>query len=142
VTTGSGSNFIAGDGVSATYSRVSGEPVGPYAITATLSAATAGALDNYIINNTAATFTISQRSASVTPNAASKVYGDADPAFSGTLTGFVPADGVTAAYSRTAGRKCRGKPVYDLGSAFTGGCSVELQHHRTTRRTSQSRRRS
>ena len=41
--------------------------------------------------------------APVTPNAASKVYGDVDPAFSGALTNFLPADGVTATYSRTAG---------------------------------------
>lgn len=46
---------------------------------------------------------INQRPASVTPNAASKVYGDVDPAFSGALTNFLPADGVTATYSRTAG---------------------------------------
>jgi hypothetical protein len=39
----------------------------------------------------------------VTPAAASKVYGDGDPVLSGTLTGFVPGDGVTATYSRTSG---------------------------------------
>jgi MBG domain (YGX type) len=51
------------------------------------------------------TFIINKAAASVTPNAASKVYGAADPAFTGTLTGFLAADGVTATYTRTAGQE-------------------------------------
>ena len=41
LTTGSGSNFVAADGVTATYSRAAGETVlgGPYHITATLTPA-------------------------------------------------------------------------------------------------------
>ena len=41
--------------------------------------------------------------ASVTPNAASALYGTPDPPFTGTLAGFLPADGVTASYSRAPG---------------------------------------
>jgi hypothetical protein len=37
----------------------------------------------------------------VTPAAASKYCGQPDPSFTGTLTGFLAADNVTAAYSRT-----------------------------------------
>src|SRR5438270_10138890 len=33
----------------------------------------------------------------------SKTYGAVDPALTGTLVGFLDADGVTASYSRTAG---------------------------------------
>ena len=53
LTTGSGNNSIASDGVTATYSRVAGETVAgnPYHITATLSATVVGALDNYTITN-------------------------------------------------------------------------------------------
>ena len=58
LTTGSGSNFIAADGVSASYSRVTGEAAGTYHITATLSATVASDLSNYSITNTGATFTI------------------------------------------------------------------------------------
>jgi hypothetical protein len=58
---------------------------------------------NYNNKSGSVNVVINQRPASVTPNAASKIYGDVDPAFSGTLTGFLPADGVTATYSRTAG---------------------------------------
>src|SRR5205823_8505580 len=45
LTTGSGSSFLASDGVSATYTRAPGETVAgsPYHITATLSATIAGA---------------------------------------------------------------------------------------------------
>jgi hypothetical protein len=110
LTTGSGTNFIAADNVTATYSRTAGETVlgGPYHITATL--APTAVLSNYNITNTGASFTINARNASVTPNAASKTYGDADPAFTGTLINFVAADGVTATYSRTAGETVAGSP--------------------------------
>jgi hypothetical protein len=47
--------------------------------------------------------TITKIPASVTPAAAGKVYGEADPGLTGALSGFVESDGVTAAYSRTAG---------------------------------------
>src|SRR4029077_20302855 len=57
---------------------------------------------NYTITSNTAAFTISPRAASVTPNAAGKIYGDADPALTGTLAGFLGADGVSAVYSRTA----------------------------------------
>ena len=78
--TGTLSGFLAADGVTATYSRTAGETVagGPYTISATLSPA--GVLGNYTITYNTANFTISQGDASVTPNAASKTYGAADPA--------------------------------------------------------------
>ena len=57
LTTGSGSNFLASDGVGATYTRVAGETVGGYHITANLTSTVAGALNNYTITNTGATFT-------------------------------------------------------------------------------------
>ena len=101
---------MAADGITATYSRTAGETVAgsPYTISATLSPA--GELGNYDITYNTANFTINAKAASVTPNAASKTYGDADPAFTGTLTGFLAADGVTATYSRTAGETVAGSP--------------------------------
>src|SRR5439155_1907565 len=98
------------DGVTASYSRTAGETVlgGPYTISATLSPA--AVLSNYSITYNTANFTIDAKAASVTPNAASKTYGDADPAFTGTLTGFLAADGVTAIYGRTAGETVLGSP--------------------------------
>jgi len=108
--TGTLSGFLAADGVTATYSRTSGETVlgSPYTISATLSPA--GVLSNYNITYNTAAFTITPKPASVTPNPASKTYGDGDPAFTGTLSGFLAADGVTATYSRTAGETVAGSP--------------------------------
>ena len=75
--TGTLSGFLAADGVTATYSRTAGETVlgGPYTISATLSPA--AALTNYNITYNTASFTITTRPASVTPDAASKEYGAA-----------------------------------------------------------------
>jgi MBG domain (YGX type) len=102
--------FMAGDAVTAAYSRTPGETVAssPYSITAVL--APAAVLGNYTITYSTAAFTINKAVASVTPNAASKTYGTADPALSGSLTGFVAGDGVTAAYSRTPGATVAGGP--------------------------------
>ncbi|MBI4888823.1 MAG: MBG-2 domain-containing protein, partial [Acidobacteria bacterium] len=108
--TGALTGFLAADGVRATYSRTSGETVAgsPYTISAVLSPA--GVLGNYAITYTTATFAITQRTASVTPAAASKTYGDADPSLTGALTGFLAADGVSATYSRTSGETVAGSP--------------------------------
>src|SRR5207249_5439375 len=63
LTTGSGSNFIAADNVTATYSRVAGEnaSLATYHITAAL--APAAVLGNYNITNAGAEFTINKRNA-------------------------------------------------------------------------------
>ena len=83
--------------------------VGTYAVTA-----------NFVPNDTAnyhtltalsaGNFTISQKAASVSPVAAGKTYGDADPALTGSLSGFILADAVTAVYSRTVGDTVLGSP--------------------------------
>src|SRR5207245_6437626 len=115
--TGTLLGFLAGDGVTATYGRTSGETVAgsPYTISASLSPA--GVLGNYNVTYNTADFTINKKDASVTPNAASKIYGSADPTFSGTLVGFLTADGVTATYSRTAGETVAGSP-YTISAAL------------------------
>src|SRR5207253_2181017 len=79
LTTGSGSNFVAIDNVTANYTRVAGETVAgsPYHITATLSPASV--LDNYTITNAGANFTINKRDATWTTNPNSKTYGDNEP---------------------------------------------------------------
>jgi hypothetical protein len=67
-------------------------------------------LGNYNITSSTALFTIDKAVASVTPNAASKTYGTADPALTGTLSGFLAADNVMATYSRAAGETVAGGP--------------------------------
>jgi FtsP/CotA-like multicopper oxidase with cupredoxin domain len=75
-----------------------GSAVGSYTTTCSGSTNT-----NYVVTYVAGSVTVNKIVASVTPNAASKTYGAADPTLTGTLTGFLPVDGVTATYSRTAG---------------------------------------
>ena len=92
--TASYSGFVNGDsqGVlsgspSLTTTATSTSPVGNYPINAaqgTLMAA------NYTFTFVSGTLTINQRNASVTPNAASKTYGDSDPTLTGTLTASCP----------------------------------------------------
>ncbi len=79
--------------------------VGSYPITVIL-----GSNPNYSVTPSNGSLTIIQRDASVTPNAATKVYGSADPPLTGTLTNFVASDAVTATYSRTAGETVAGSP--------------------------------
>ena len=112
--TGTLTGFLAADGITATYSRTPGETVGTYTISATLSGA---GLSNYAVTSNTATFTIGKLAASVTPNAASKTYGTADPALTGTLTGFLPADGITASYSRTPGEAVG---TYTISATLSG----------------------
>jgi hypothetical protein len=96
--------------VTAAYSRTPGETVAgsPYTISAVLSPA--GVLGNYTITYNTANFTITPKAASVTPDAKTKIYGDADPVLTGTLSGFLAGDSVTAAYSRTPGETVAGSP--------------------------------
>src|SRR5204863_6129691 len=79
LTTGSGTNFVAADGVTATYSRAAGGTVagGPYHITATLSPA--AALSNYNITNAGASFTIDARNRSEERRVGRETNGDMDP---------------------------------------------------------------
>src|SRR5207249_1088260 len=70
--------------------------------------------------------------ASVTPAAASKIYGSADPALTRALSGFLAADDVTAVYSRTAGETVAGSPY--MISATLSPASV-LGHYSITYNT-------
>src|SRR6185369_6897274 len=109
--TGALSGFLAGDNVTASYSRTAGETVAgsPYTISALL--APTGVLTNYTITYNTASFTITPKAASVTPAAGqTKVYGSADPSLTGATSGFLAGDNVVASYSRTAGETVLGSP--------------------------------
>ena len=108
LTTGSGSNFVAADNVTATYSRDTGENASPptYHISATLSSTPTSALNNYIVTNNGATFTINKRDIQVTADAGQfKTYGAADPTFTYSITSGSLAftDSFTGALSRVSG---------------------------------------
>jgi MBG domain (YGX type) len=95
--------------VSATYARVAGENASPptYHITATLSATVAGALDNYIITNTGAEFTIDRATLDITANNQGKIYGNtftfAGTEFTAGVGQLKFSDAVTSATLTSAG---------------------------------------
>jgi hypothetical protein len=69
-----------------------------------------------------ASLTVNRAAASVTPNLASKTFGAPDPVLTGTLTGFLAADNVTATYIRAPGETVEGSPY--LISATLSPASV------------------
>jgi hypothetical protein len=93
-----------GDNITATYSTTatSTSPVGTYPIVPAVSDNGTGALANYtvVINN--GTLTISPAPLVVTAANASRLYGDPNPAFTGTITGLKNGDTVGAIFSAAA----------------------------------------
>ena len=88
-----------GDTISGTLTRARGENAGTYAIGM-------GGLDignNYKVNFTAAVFTINKADLTVTANAASKTYGENDPALTYTTEGLLGDDTLTGELAREAG---------------------------------------
>jgi len=57
---------------------------------------------DYSSQNATVTLTVNKAPLSVTPTAASRLYDVANPTFTGTLTGVIPGDGITATYSSGA----------------------------------------
>jgi hypothetical protein len=93
--------LVNGDTITAAYSTTAtaSSGYGTYPITAALSGA---ALANYSATVTPGTLTITKTVLTVTVNNATRIYGAADPAFSGTITGLTNGDTATATYSTTA----------------------------------------
>ncbi len=93
----------SGDMITATYTTTatSSSPVGTYAITPDLADPN-GKLDNYIVSTTNGTLTVTPAPLTVTANNASRPYGAANPAFSGSITGIQNGDNIPATYSTTA----------------------------------------
>ena len=132
LTTGSGSNFVAADNVTASYSRVSGETVlgGPYHITATLTPA--AVLSNYSITNNGANFTINPATLTITATNRSKVFAatyapdTTSPSVDFSVNGLVTGDSVTsitltcAGYPAAALPQPMGYTITPSGAVGTG----------------------
>ncbi len=93
------SGDLAGnDSLSGALIRAAGEDVGTYAIQqGSLSAG-----NNYDLKFVGANFTIGKADLTVKADNKSKTYGDANPDFTGTLTGVKNNDAIAASYSTTA----------------------------------------
>src|SRR5204863_783141 len=78
---------------------------------------------SYTVTNAGNDFTINLRAATWTTNASSKTYGNADPSplTTGSGSGFLAADGVTATYSRTAGEAVAGRPYHITATLAPAG---------------------
>jgi 6-phosphogluconolactonase (cycloisomerase 2 family) len=76
-------------------------PAGAYPITATLSDP-AFKLGNYTVSITNGTLTITRATLVISAANASRIYGSANPVFTGTITGLLPTDSITATYASAA----------------------------------------
>jgi hypothetical protein len=101
--TGTVSGQRNGDNITATFTSpaVAGSPVGTYPIVPTLVDPNNKAA-NYTLSATSGTLTVTPAPLSVTANSASRLYGDANPAFTGTIVGIKNVDNITATYASTA----------------------------------------
>jgi uncharacterized repeat protein (TIGR01451 family) len=91
------------DNISATYSSIANpaSAVGTYPITATLVDPTVK-LANYTVTKIDGVLTITPAPLTVTAANATRLYGDPNPAFSGTIIGIKNGDAITATYSSPA----------------------------------------
>jgi sugar lactone lactonase YvrE len=99
--------FVNGDTIagvtgaaSLTTTATAASAVGSYAVTA--AGGTLSASSNYTFTFVNGTLTVTAAPLTVTVNNASRLYGAANPAFSGTISGLLNGDTVTATYSSTA----------------------------------------
>ena len=115
ITSGS---LVNGDAITGSLSRTAGEAVGAYPI----NQGTLTAGGNYNLGFVGANLTISQRSITITADAKSKVYGNADPALTYQITGgsLVNGDAITGSLSRTAGEAVGAYPI-NQGTLTAGG---------------------
>ncbi len=99
--TGTIAGIQGSDNITATYAST-GAPataaIGTYPITGTLNDP-GNRLGNYTVTLNTGTLTVTERTLVVTPNNASKIYGDVFTAFTGTITGIQNGDAITATYS-------------------------------------------
>jgi uncharacterized repeat protein (TIGR01451 family) len=103
VFTGSIVGIKNGDNITATYTSVAiaASPVGTYPIVANLIDLT-HKLGNYTVTKIDGVLTITQAPLTVTAADATRLYGDPNPAFTGTIVGIKNADAITATYSSPA----------------------------------------
>jgi VCBS repeat-containing protein len=100
--------LAAGDALSGALSRVAGEDVGMYAITEgslAVGPVRGRTVGNYDLTYVGALLTISQKAITVTADAKTKTYGDADPAltYQVTVGSLEGGDAFSGALSRAAG---------------------------------------
>src|SRR5205823_4611742 len=101
--TGTITGIKNGDNITANYSTsaTTGSPIGTYGITEALNDPT-NKLGNYTVTLNSGTLTVNPAPLTVTPANASRLYGSANPAFTGAIVGIKNGDPITASYGTTA----------------------------------------
>ena len=105
-------------------SRVSGESIGDYVITAS----GAEIQGNYTVTYATGVLTVTKATAIVTADAKTKVYGDADPELTATVTGLKNGDMenvISYTLSRTAGENIGTCTITATGDSVQGNYNVE-----------------
>ena len=98
--------LVGSDTLGGSLARAAGENAGGYAINqGTLANA------NYSISFTGNTLTITPKAITVSADAASKTYGDADPTLGWTATGLVGSDTLGGSLARAAGENAGGYAI-------------------------------
>jgi MBG domain (YGX type) len=95
ITSGS---LASGDAFSGALVREAGDNVGAYAI----KQGTLALSNNYALTYAGGSLTISKASVTVKADNATRLYGAANPNFTGTITGIQNADSITASYGSSA----------------------------------------
>ena len=109
------SGLVAGDSFTGALTRTAGNNVGTYAITqGTLTAGT-----NYTVTYAGANLSITPRGLSITADAKSKVYGNADSTLTYVSSGLVSGDAVTGGLARAVGENVGSYPI-NQGSLNAG----------------------
>lgn len=124
--------LVGADAFSGALSRAPGENVGIYAITQ----GTLALNSNYNINLGSAVLSITKRPVTISANAATKTYGDADPAITYTIggQGFAFSDTYTGAATRDAGEDVDGY-LYRQGSIAVNTTNYDLTFGTTNKLT-------
>jgi 6-phosphogluconolactonase (cycloisomerase 2 family) len=101
--TGTITGLKNGDVITANYTTTATQlsPVGTYPITATLVDPN-NVLGNYTVTINNGTLTITPAALVITANNAARLYGDPNPAFTGTIAGIKNGDNITAIYATPA----------------------------------------
>lgn len=107
---------LAGEKLTLIISRAAGEDAGTYAIAV---GQPEGANENYDITFVNGTFTINKAALTVTANAVSKTYGEADPELTYKVEGLVNGDELTGQLERVAGENV-GTYAIALGTLTAG----------------------
>ena len=114
--TGTIAGLQNGDNITATYASIGAiatAAVGPYPITVTL-VDPGNQLPNYAVTLNTGTLTVTGNVLIVTPADKVKTYGDLFAAFTGTVVGVQPGDGITATYVSTGAAANAIVGTYDI----------------------------